>query len=293
MIHTQITLNRFLQLLHKARTYTHLLMLGCIALVVSGSAAQLFASTHHSSVTLGSPITASPMLRDLDGDGDLEILISTLLGEVMILDHTGQALQGWPQTTSIFQRTSPNVGDIDGDGMLDVVVGDNDGKLHAWELDGTPKDGFPMQLEGTIKSVVRLIDLNGDSAAEMILHTGDSRLYILEGNGQSLSGWPVDLGGEADNFGSWVIASTPTIVDFGYNGTPEILVGTTADNVQAFKLDGSPVEGWPKATGDWVYPSISAVDLNGDYELEVVAGSGDGKVLCMELQRQHDAWIPS
>jgi len=227
---------------------------------------------------LETPISASPILRDLDGDGDLEILISSLIGQVFLLDHQGDTLSGWPKSTALFQRTSPNVGDINGDGKLDIVVGDNDGKLHAWDLDGVAKDGFPIQLQGSIKSVVRLVDLTGNGASELLVHTGASRLYLLDGAGNDLEGWPIDLGGDQDLFGSWAIASTPTIVDFDYDGTFEIAVGSTNDQVHVFNLDGTVVDGWPAQTGDWVYPSITAIDLNGDYELELVAGSGDGKL---------------
>lgn len=229
-------------------------------------------------INLGSPSVASPLVRDLDNDGDLEILVSSLIGQVFLLDHLGNTLRGWPKTTALFQRTSPSVGDIDGDGAPDIVVGDNDGYLHAWELDGTIKTGFPIELDGSIKSVVRLIDVDGDQQDELLVHTGASKLYLLNGTGSSLSGWPVDLGGDKDQFGSWIIASTPVVLDFNFDGSLEIAVGTTADNVQIFNLDGTAVSGWSVSTGDWVYPSITAVDLDGDHELELVAGSGDGQV---------------
>lgn len=230
------------------------------------------------STNLGTPSVASPLVRDLDNDGDLEILVSSLIGQVFLLDHDGNTLSGWPQSTALFQRTSPSIGDIDGDGALDVVVGDNDGYLHAWELDGTVKSGFPIQLDGSIKSIVRLIDVDGDQKDELLVHTGASKLYLLDGTGSSLSGWPIDLGGDKDQFGSWIIASTPVVLDFNFDGSLEIAVGTTADNVQVFNLDGTSVIGWPVSTGDWVYPSLTPVDLDGDYEPELVAGSGDGKL---------------
>lgn len=237
-----------------------------------------FAQNNNWSTDLGTPIFASPLLRDLDDDGDLEILISSLLGEVSILDHTGSVLTGWPKDTALFQRTSPSVGDIDGDGAIDIVVGDNDGNLHAWELNGSSKDGFPIKLDGSIKSVVRLIDVNNDGSDEMLIHTGASVLHLIDGNGVPMSGWPIALKGDIDQFGSWTIASSPIVVDFNFDGTLEIAVGTTNDTVQVFNSDGTPFEGWPVSTGDWVYPSLNAVDLDGDYEPELVTGSGDGKL---------------
>ena len=249
-----------------------LLLLACLPL--SGTA---FAGDW--SDTLGSPIAASPILRDIDLDGDFEVLISDLSGDVHLLDHLGNSLPGWPKQTAALQKTSPNTGDIDGDGVLDVVVGDNEGTLHAWDLSGNTKPGFPLELEGTIKSVARMVDVDGDGTSQILVHSGESLLYLVNGNGTVVSDWPIDLQGEKDNFGSWIYASTPTIADIGYDGSPEIFVGSTAKKVHGFDASGTPLAGWPKSTDDWVANTVVVVDLDGDGIQEVLAASGasDGR----------------
>lgn len=225
---------------------------------------------------LNAPVFASPRLGDVDGDGISEVLVSSLAGDIFILDQEGAPLSGWPQKTTLLQRVSPSLGDLDSDGSAEIIVGDDSGKLHAWESDGSIVTGFPVQLEGTIKSVARVCDFDGDGSPEILVHAGSSRLYALNSRGESLPGWPVDLGGEKDQFGSWTIASTPLLVDLEGDGVLEVAVGTTGNQVRVYSLDGSLVEGWPAETEDWVYGSLVAVDLDNEGSMELVAGGGDG-----------------
>jgi len=261
------------------------------------------------SIDLSGPMSASPVVRDLDGDGDYEILISIQMSfdadfsplgaEVQLLSHLGHSLKGWPVRIEADAvngppaelRVSPSVGDIDGDGNLDIVVGDTHGYLHAWELDGTPKlftEGAVdnrLKLDGSIKSVVRLIDIDGDGSDELLVHSGASKLYLLNGDGTDRAGWPVDLGGSVEEFGNWTIGSTPVALDFDFDGEIEIAVATTGGKVHVYDVDGNAVSGWPKSTdGDGFHlSSLVAVDLNGDYQLELVLGGADGKVYAWDL----------
>ena len=276
-------------------------------------------------------IYGSPLVRDLDGDGDCEILISSLVrfgenfvplaGEVYLFDHHGIPLAGWPQLIAADAvngppaelRVSPSVGNIDGDANFDIVVGDTHGYLHAWELDGTPKlftEGAVdnrLKLDGSIKSVVRLVDLDDDGSDELLVHTGDSKLYLLNGDSTAFNaGWPIDFSVvniEEIEGVSYVASkdqvtagnttwSSPIVLDFDFDGELEIAVATTigvSENetngtigkVHVFDLDGNAVSGWPVSTaqGSGLYvSSLTAVDLDGDYQLELVLGGADGKV---------------
>ena len=279
------------------------------------------------SVDLGFSILGSPLVRDLDGDGYYEILVSSSgNGKVYVLDHHGQPLDGWPvqivvdeprdmewkqrtyeTTTYPNLQVSPSIGDIDGDGELDIVVADanrlsyvdkdkkpqNPGAtysyLHAWELDGRPKkftgiDDYRVLLDGSIKSVPRLIDVDGDGSDELLLHTGASKLYLLNGDGTVRGGWPADFGGDTDDFGNWSIGSSPIALDLDFDGKIEVAVATTGGEVRVYDVDGEAVSGWPVSTdvvdqGDGFHlSSLAAVDLNDDYQLELVLGGADGKV---------------
>jgi hypothetical protein len=126
---------------------------------------------------------SSPTLGDLDGDGDLEIVIGGLepgafLEQVYAFQHDGTAVSGWPVVLDFAGNhgninNSPIVADIDGDpAQVEVVVKvwDNIFALHA---DGTVVDGFPYALSdenhsGTITPTQAVGDLDGDRDVEYV-----------------------------------------------------------------------------------------------------------------------------
>ena len=83
-----------------------------------------------------------------------------------------------------------------------------------------------------------------------------------------------------------VIMSSPAIADIDGDGRKEAVVGggnvwnhPDGNKIFAWHLDdGSPVAGWPQATGASTIASPAVGDLDGDGRPEVIAGSRDGAV---------------
>jgi WD40 repeat protein len=87
--------------------------------------------------TTGDSVNSSPALGDIDGDGDIEVVVGSRDKKVYVWHHDGSAVTGWPNTTGGSVHSSPALGDIDGDGDIEVVVGSEDGKVYAWDCFGT------------------------------------------------------------------------------------------------------------------------------------------------------------
>jgi len=100
-------------------------------------------------VDLGAEVFTYPSLGDLDGDGQLEVLIPTEDARVHVFSWNGARRIGWPvQLPPRIDREAiagetPLVVDIDGEAGAEVVVGIRDGRIMAYRADGRALAGWP------------------------------------------------------------------------------------------------------------------------------------------------------
>ena len=224
-------------------------------------------------------VLSSPAVDDLDGDGTLEIVVTTLRGHVHVFDVSGAPRDGFPQSldpllsdpestspSRVIDRavgSSPALGDLDGDGDLEIVIGSMDGHLYAWHDDGELVDGWPVALswEGAdqwpsarIVGTPALGDVDGDGVLDAVVGTNESvsnyygLAYAVHGDGNLhpdspyLEGWPVTL------FGAFTAAlpivgegttASPALVDLDGDGKLEVVLQTTADPGLILRSDGT------------------------------------------------------
>jgi outer membrane protein assembly factor BamB len=77
------------------------------------------------------PVQAGAIVADLDGDGELEVIVGTVLGGMRVLDlRTGERLWG-VMTGERLIEADPAVADLDGDGILDILIAAHDKTLTA------------------------------------------------------------------------------------------------------------------------------------------------------------------
>ena len=242
---------------------------------------------------------ASPAVADLDGDGDPEVVVATLRGEVFAWHHDGTTVDGFP----VFQdpvpwtdpdhvwdeafASTPALADLDGDGAAEIVVGGGDQHVYAWHGDGSPVAGFPARASSTEDVGARIVsspalgDLDGDGLPEIVIGTNEvlgdedeGRLYVLRGDGTPLPGWPVTISGLHMDLLPYVgrgYAGSPSLGDLDGDGTPEVVGNAISSELYAWRADGTPYLTMDRTIGGYgsgtnvadvaVFPLISSSSL--------------------------------
>lgn len=135
-------------------------------------------------------------MADVDGDGDLDILIANEWRPNILLinDGTGRFSNESAARLPQVNRDSEDVGfaDFDGDGDVDAVIVTEDDKINELYLnrgDGTFEDaGDRLPVDATTNGVVTG-DLTGDGAPDILLaNNGQNILLVNDGTGRFTDG---------------------------------------------------------------------------------------------------------
>ena len=188
---------------------------------------------------------------------------------VVLIDPTLQA--GWAKKIKGKVTSSPAIGDVDDDRDLEIVVGSDDPLVYAWHHDGSALYTWPQSSLWYHASVhPKLVDLDGDRDTEIVAGS-DTFLHVWDHNGNDAGGWPQSVGS----------TSSPAIGDLEGDGDSEVIIGSLDGSIYVFTADGSPVSGWPVATGGSILSSPALGDMDNDGRLEIVVGSGDARIYAL------------
>ena len=236
----------------------------------------------------------APAFGDLDGD--LDILIGNISGNLIYFKNSGSAtypdfststLNPFGLTTTGGSYSNPTIGDLDNDGDLDILVADDDGDFYYYENTGTATSpAFLLNTSETdLFSSDRYIspafgDLDGDGDLDIIAGNAEGGFKFYE-NDNTLTD-PSFLAGAAilSTIGTY---SIPALADLDGDGDLDVIAGDNSGNFSYFENTGSAT--FPDFSSSvtlatllniGAYSAPALGDLDGDGDLDIIAGNGNG-----------------
>ncbi len=250
----------------------------------------------------------TPVIADIDGDGNLEILSLGLDTNLIALDSNGNMKENFPINVGEVSVTDFACADLDGDNAAEIIIGTNQGKLIIYNSEAEIVDGFPfiasgsicsapvvldnnkiafgtndgkvylvnsfgeeefsLTIDGEVKKGIALADIDNDSSLDLIFSNANGEIYVVNQSGGILENWPININKS--------VANPPIIADIDNDGNLEILLVTADNALYAFENDASimPFTPVPMNMLGNSPATLEDIDLDGDFEIISTTANG-------------------
>ena len=250
-----------------------------------------------------------PTLTDLDGDGDLDLLMSnkiepedTETGALYVFENTGSATEpsfhargrvpGLPDA----YHFAPAFGDLDGDGDDDVLLGEWRDRISYYRNDGrglfsrndllprwTLVDTAAATLTRGRYTTPALGDLDADGDLDLVIGESSGALNYYRNDGGPDA---PDFQLVSDEYQDIDIGrrSVPALVDLDGDGDLDLAVGSEISGLRLFLNEGTArepvfVETEPFGAEVPAYTTPAFADINGDGRLDLLTGGNRGGLI--------------
>jgi len=243
--------------------------------------------------TFGDVVQASPAIADIDGDGMLDIAVSSSNEGKNVFVVNSDGTIKWNYLTRCRFRSSPAIADVNNDGFLELVYasdpeqdppqGNCTAPAQVWVFNRTGGVVWRYDLSTEVNMSGRphyhsspaVYDIDGDGIVEVVESDTKYSLRVLYGNNGTIK-WqtPYAMGIDCKTGGGVCGESSPALADLDDDGKMEIVVGSNDGYTYALYSNGTIK--WKTNTGaiKWSSPAIG--DVDGDCELEAVIVNNAG-----------------
>ncbi|KAG5243070.1 DEFECTIVE IN EXINE FORMATION family protein [Salix suchowensis] len=233
-------------------------------------------------------IYSSPSVVDLDGDGNLDILVGTSYGLFYVLDHHGNIREKFPLEMAEIQGAVV-AADINDDGKIELVTTDVHGNVAAWTSQG--KEIWERHLKSLISQGPTIGDVDGDGHTDIVVPTLSGNIYVLSGNdGSIVRPYPYRTHGKVMNQVLLV-----DLIKHGERSKGLTLVTTSFDGY-LYLIDGPTSCADVVDIGETSYSTVLADNVDGGDDLDLIVSTMNGNVFCFSTPVPHHplkAWRSS
>ena len=155
----------------------------------------------------GDQIWGAAAGADMDGDGHMDIAVTSKSKHLFIFDNNGLKVD---YDAGSWLLGTPAIGNIDDDMDLEVVVGgfsSNMRKIFAINPDGSDVSGYPLDIGERMYVGIALADFNGNGRDDIVVGTESDNLHLFYDDGSEAPGFPYQAEDK--------MRSAPSILDVG------------------------------------------------------------------------------
>ncbi len=266
-----------------------------------------------------------PAFADLDGDGDMDLLVAETDGHFKYFQNTGTATKPhfaaplenpFGLDTLLRDTTSyvlfPAFADLDGDGDMDLLVGESDGSFEYFQNTGTPtKPHFAAPVKNpfglhSIKGIAApaLVDLDGDGDMDLLVGEYDGVMEYFQNTGTPTNPHFAAPVKNPFNLKSVYYYAFPAFADLDGDGDMDLLVGEYYGSMEYFQNTGTKTQpkfaamvknpfGLESTHSYFAFPAFADLDGDGDMDLLVGQSGSDSTNYLADLMYYKNTSTPT